>query len=103
MSIISVISVLKLSYLKVRIHCPEPPGLVEEVEVLLLTSGVTLVRLENTLVGVVGFITGSGAELNIEALICGLVKVCDHKSSVRSRRKGMERWWMGRKKTRLTV
>jgi len=103
MSIISVISVLRLSYGKVRIHCPKPPDLVEEVEVLLLTSGVTLVCLQNTLVGVIGFVTGSGAELNIEALICESVKACDHMSSVRSRRKGVERWWMGRKKTRLTV
>lgn len=42
--------------------------LVEEMEVLLLTARVTLVRLESTLVRVVGLVAGLGTELDVEAL-----------------------------------
>jgi hypothetical protein len=44
-------------------------NLVEEMEVLLLTSGITLVCLQDTLVGVVCLVAWSGTKLDVEALV----------------------------------
>jgi hypothetical protein len=46
-----------------------PLNLVEEMEILLLTSGITLVCLQDTLVGVIRLVAWSGTKLNVEALI----------------------------------